>query len=65
MRLINAIKSVYEQPLGIVRIDGGMSREFPMDKGVKQGNNLSPLLFNVFIDGIIKISKRTTNRTKL
>ena len=59
------VQSVYEQPMGIVCIDGEMSWEFPMDKEVKQGDSLSPLLFNVFLDGIIKICKRRTNRTKM
>lgn len=65
IRLINAIKSVYEQPVGIVRIDGEMSEEFLMERGVKQGDSLSPLLFNIFLDEITKICKRRTNRTKM
>lgn len=40
IRLINAIKSVYEQPVGIVRIDGEMSEEFLMERGVKEGDSL-------------------------
>ena len=65
LKLINATKSVYEDPIGIVRLDGETSREFSMQKGVKQGDSLSPLLFNVFMDEIHKICKRRTHRTKI
>ena len=65
MRLINAIKSVYGDPTGTVRLDGEQSMEFIIKKGVKQGDSLIPLLFNIFMDEIMKICKRRTHRTKI
>ena len=52
-QLSTAIQSVYNGSKGIVRIEGQTSKEFNMEKGIKQGDSLSPLLFINFIDEII------------
>lgn len=65
MRLINAIKSIYHEPIGKVRLDGELSAEFGIERGVKQGDSLSPLLFNIFMDEITKRCKRRTHRTQI
>ena len=64
-QLITAIQSVYNGSKGIVRIEGQTSKEFNMEKGIKQGDSLSPLLFINFIDEIIKICKWRTPRTQI
>lgn len=59
-KLRQVIKSIYKTVRGEVRIKGKYSREFEMQKGVKQGDSLSPLLFNIYMDKILKMCKENT-----
>ena len=47
--LISTIKSAYLDPKGVIRLNGIKSAPFRFYKGVKQGDSLSPLLFNIVI----------------
>lgn len=64
-KLIRVIRSTYHSTKGIVRIDGMKSEEFEMRNGVKQGDSLSPLLFIILLDEIIKTCKRRTTKLKV
>lgn len=64
-KLIRVIRSTYHSTKGIVRIDGMKSEEFEMRNGVKQGDSLSPLLFIILLDEIIKTCKRRTAKLKV
>ena len=64
-KLINVIKSIYKNVQGSVRLNGQQSGNFRMKKGIKQGDSLSPLLFIVFMDQIIKHCRRRTRRYKI
>jgi hypothetical protein len=57
--LIEKIQSISETVKGRVLIREGQSEEIKMEKGVKQGDNLSPLLFIIVMDQILKQCKRT------
>ena len=57
--LIEKIQSIYETVKGRVQIGEGQSEEIKMEKGVKQGDSLSPLLFIIVMDQILKQCKRT------
>ena len=46
------IKDMYSKTSSSVKLQTGTTPTFPIDVGIKQGDNLSPVLFNVFIDGI-------------
>ena len=52
--LLQATKSVYGKVIGRVRINGLLSEEYAMEKGLKQGDSLSPLLFILMMDRITK-----------
>lgn len=63
--LISAIKSAYHEAKGVVRINGKESEAFCIERGVRQGDSLSPLLFIIFMDEIHKICKRRTAWTAI
>ena len=52
--LMTAIRSMYLGSQACVRASGKMSGWFPITQGVRQGCVMSPWLFNVFMDGIIR-----------
>lgn len=56
-KLLKAVKTVYKRVRGEVRIDGKSSNGFEMHRGIKQGDSLSPLLFNIYMDHILKTCK--------
>jgi hypothetical protein len=49
---LSILKSMYDQVVLRVRLDGKLGPPFPSLVGVKQGDPLSPLLFGLFIDRI-------------
>lgn len=57
-KLRKVIKSVYRRVTGEVRIKSVKSSEFEMQRGIKQGDSLSPFLFNIYMDRILKLCKR-------
>lgn len=60
-RLTRAIKSMFQSVEGIVRINGKSSLPFNLGKSVKQGGSLSPLLFIIFMDEVLKTCEARTN----
>ena len=52
--LLSEIKSMYVDSSSSVRIKGGVSEQFRRDSGVRQGCIMSPWLFNVYMDGVMK-----------
>ena len=55
-RLLRAIRSLYEKSEACVRVKDELSRcnWFPISQGVRQGCVMSPWLFNVFMDKIVR-----------
>ena len=49
-KLLNVVKNVYDKAKFCVKIDNLYSDYFPCNMGVRQGDNLSPLLFALFIN---------------
>ena len=47
------IKSFYSNPLAQVRVGNGLSRVIKLERGVRQGSVLSPLLFLLVIDSLL------------
>ena len=53
-KLINLIRSLYEGQQSAVRLECGTSEWFPVTKGVRQGCILSPHLFSLYTEGIMR-----------
>ena len=53
-KLLNSIKSIYVNSLVSVRVKGGERECFRTNSGVTQGCIMSPWLFNVYMDAVMK-----------
>ena len=51
-KIYKSIKSLYSGTLSCVRLNGFLTDWFNCDSGVRQGDNLSPTLFSVFINDL-------------
>ena len=52
-KLYNSIKSLYVQTTASIRINNKMTDWCLCNSGVKQGDNLLPTLFSIFIDDLV------------
>ena len=53
-RLLQGVKSLYEDSKACVRVGNEVSEWFPVRVGLRQGCVMSPWLFNLFIDGVVR-----------
>eukprot|EP00959_Pyramimonas_sp_CCMP1952_P291833 6103816-Pyramimonas_sp.AAC.1 len=52
---VNALRHLYHGVKGYVSLwDGAESRRFAVQRGAKQGDPLSPVLFNLVLDGVLR-----------
>lgn len=49
-KIFNVITNMYRKAKSCIRVNGKFSNTFPCNTGVRQGDNLSPLLFAIFIN---------------
>lgn len=52
--LIRMIKSLYDNQAAVVRTESGDSDSFKVGKGVRQGCILSPILFNLYAEAVMR-----------
>ncbi len=53
-KLLSAMKSFYEEGSACVKINGGTSEHFEIKVGLRQGCVMSPWLFNIHMDGVMR-----------
>ena len=58
-RLKEAVESLYLQSEACVRVQGKNSEWFEVTMGVRQGSTMSPWLFNVVIDSIVREARES------
>jgi hypothetical protein len=52
-KFINIIKSIYQKAKAQVKTPQGLTKQFPIQKGVLQGDPISGYLFNLYLDDIV------------
>jgi len=60
--LITIIKIIYVNNQAYVRVESDLSESFQKGQGVRQGCILSPLLFNIYGDWIMRQATQEWNR---
>ena len=53
-KILTLLQSMYSNAISMVEINSEISSSFPCTKGVRQGCNLSPLLFSLYIADLEK-----------
>jgi hypothetical protein len=53
-KMWRVLKSIYETVESCVKVNGSLTDWFPIETGVRQGCVLSPLLYAIFINGLVK-----------
>ena len=60
--LVRLIESLYADQEAAIRVDGETSEWFEVGKGVRQGCILSPYLFNIYAENIMRNFRDDTQR---
>ncbi|EYC36865.1 hypothetical protein Y032_0849g2671 [Ancylostoma ceylanicum] len=53
-KIVRLLQTTYNGSSSSVRIKNELSEEFPIKKGVRQGDVISPQLFNIVVDAFMK-----------
>ena len=53
-KLLKAVQSFYADSRAGVRVGNDVSEWFPVNVGLRQGCMMSPWLFNVYMDGVVR-----------
>ena len=62
-KLLKAVRSFYDGSKACVRVNDEMSDCFPVNVGLRQGCVMSPWLFNMYIDGVVReVNARVSGR---
>ena len=61
-KLLGKITSIYFSSLAHVRVKRDESKQFMINRGIRQGCIMSPWLFNVYMDAVMKEVKMVMER---
>ena len=53
-KLLKAVQSLYVDSRACVRVGNDVSEWFPVNVGLRQGCVMSPWLFNIYMDGVVR-----------
>jgi hypothetical protein len=51
---LNIVKAVYKKPIANIILNGEKLKPFPLKSGMRQGCPLSPLLFNIVLEFLVR-----------
>ena len=51
---LKIIKVIYDKPIANIILNGARWKEFPLRSGTTQGCSLSPLLFNIVLEVLVR-----------
>ena len=63
--MINTIKQIYDQNKCHIKMGTNLSRGFKTPKGLLQGCNLSPVLFKIYLEVVLKQWSQTCTNVRL
>ncbi|OXA49180.1 Retrovirus-related Pol polyprotein from type-1 retrotransposable element R2 [Folsomia candida] len=52
-KVLRFLRNLYSSAEGVVKTGDGLTKPFPIDKGVLQGDGASPITFNSYIDSVV------------
>ncbi len=64
-KLLRAVKSFYEEASACVKVSGETSEHFEIKVGLRQGCVMSPWLFNIYIDGVMREVKGKVGKVEV
>ena len=55
---LNVIKEIYVKSTVNIILNGGRLKAFPLRSGTRQGCPLAPLLFNIILEVLARVTRR-------
>ena len=59
---LNIIKAIYNKPTANIILNGEKLKVFPLKSGTRQWCPLSPLLFDIVLEGLVTAIRRKRNK---
>jgi hypothetical protein len=55
---LNIVKAIYDKPTANIILNGEKLKSFPLKSGMTQGCPLSPLLFNIVLEFLVRATRQ-------